>query len=104
MTQRATKLVIITEKVLLRELGQLVQRAGASGYTLTSAGGVGSRNIRSSGQPTVSDTYSNIRIEVITASEELARSIAKQVADRYFANYSGIAYLDEVEVLFAHNL
>jgi nitrogen regulatory protein PII len=104
MTQTATKLVIITEKVLLSKVTKIIQAAGATGYTLMAAGGVGSRNTRSSGQPTVSDTFSNIKIDVITASDDIAREIAKQISDKYFDNFSGIIYLDAIEVLYAHSL
>ncbi|MBK5930812.1 DUF3240 family protein [Halochromatium salexigens] len=104
MTQKATKLVIITEKVLLEKVTKIIQAGGATGYTVMAAGGVGSRNTRSSGQPAVSDTFSNIKIEVITASDDVARSIAKQVADKFFDNFSGLIYLDDIEVLYAHSL
>jgi nitrogen regulatory protein PII len=104
MTQTATKLVIITEKVLLSKITKIIQAAGATGYTVIAAGGVGSRNTRSSGQPAVSDTFSNIKIEVITADDDVSRTIAKQVADKYFDNFSGIIYLDAIEVLYAHSL
>jgi len=104
MTGKTTKLVIITEKVLLSKVTKIIQAAGATGYTVMAAGGVGSRNTRSSGQPAVSDTFSNIKIEVITANDDIARVIAKQVAEKYFDNFSGIIYLDEIEVLFAHSL
>ena len=104
MTGKATKLVIITEKVLLSKVTKIIHAAGATGYTVMGAGGVGSRNTRSSGQPAVSDSYSNVKIEVITASDDVARVIAKQVAEKYFDNFSGIIYLDVIEVLFAHSL
>jgi nitrogen regulatory protein PII len=104
MTEKVTKLVIITEKVLLSKVIKIIQAAGATGYTVMAAGGVGSRNTRSSGQPAVSDTFSNVKLEVITASEDLARNIADQVAKKYFDNFSGITYLDDVEVLYAHRL
>mgnify|MGYP001076976122 CR=1 FL=1 len=104
MAEQATKLVIITEKLLLREIGKLIDGAGATGYTVMAAGGKGSRNTRSSGQPAVSDTFSNIKIEVITTNEEQARQISDQVAKRYFDNFSGITYLDQIEVLYAHKL
>jgi nitrogen regulatory protein PII len=104
MTQRATKLVIITENVLLRKVTKIILDAGATGYTVMAAGGVGSRNTPSPIHSPVSDTYSNIKIEVITANEDVARAIAKQVADRYFDNFSGIIHLGEVEVLYAHSL
>jgi nitrogen regulatory protein PII len=104
MSQQASKLVIITEKVLLKEIIKLVKAAGATGYTVTAADGEGSRNVRSSGQPAVSDTFSNVKVEVITAREDLARRLADTIAGKYFGNYSGIAYLAAVEVLHSHQL
>ena len=103
MTQRASKLVIVTEKVLLKKVAQIIDAAGATGYTVVDAGGKGSRNVRSSGQPTVSDTYSNIKFEVLTPNREMAVKISDEVAAQFFDNYSGIAYLcDVMEVLHAH--
>ena len=104
MSQQATKLVIITEKVLLKEVVKIIDAAGATGYTVMAAGGKGSRNTRSSGQPAVSDTFTNVKLEVLTASEDVARAIADKIAKKYFDNFSGIAYIDTVEVLFAHQL
>ncbi len=104
MPQQATKLVIITEKVLMRDITKIIAAAGASGYTVMAADGKGSRNTRSSGQPAVSDTFSNIKLEVITAREDVARRIADEVARKYFDNFSGITYLDAIEVLYAHRL
>ncbi len=102
MTQQASKLIIITEKLLLSQIIKIIDKVGASGYTVLEAGGKGSRNVRSSGQPAVSDTYSNIKIEVLTADRAMAEQIADEVATRFFDNYSGIAYLCQAEVLHAH--
>jgi nitrogen regulatory protein PII len=104
MTQRATKLVIITEKLLLRHIADIIHANGASGYTVTPADGQGSRNLRSSGQPKVSDTFANIKIEVITMDEGTARKISEDVAKAYFDNFSGLTYIDDVEVLYAHSV
>jgi hypothetical protein len=102
MTQQASKLVIVTEKVLLKEIAKIIDAAGATGYTVVAAGGKGSRNVRSSGQPAVSDTFSNVKIEVLTASRETALKISDEVAKKFFDNYSGITYIHEAEVLRAH--
>jgi len=104
MTQQATKLVIITERLLLRHIAQIIDAAGATGYTVTAADGKGSRNIRSSGQPAVAESFSNVKIEVIVADEAVARKIADEVAGKYFDNFSGITYLDRIDVLYAHSL
>ncbi|MBE9211358.1 hypothetical protein IQ247_01265 [Plectonema cf. radiosum LEGE 06105] len=103
MTQKASKLVIVTEKVLMKKVAKIIDAAGATGYTVVDAGGRGSRNVRSSGQPTVSDTYSNVKFEVLTPNRDMAVKISDEVATQFFDDYSGIAYLCDVfEVLHAH--
>ena len=102
MVQQASKLVIVTEKLLLKKIAKIIDKAGASGYTVVDAGGQGSRNVRSSGQPTVSDTYSNIKLEVLTRNRDIAVKISDEVAAQFFDDYSGIAYICQAEVLHAH--
>ena len=103
MSKQASKLVIVTEKLLLKKIAKIIDEAGATGYTVVDAGGRGSRNVRSSGQPSVSDTQANIKFEILTPNREMAVKISDEVAARYFDDYSGIAYLcDVMEVLHAH--
>jgi len=102
MAQPASKLVIVTEKLLLKKIVKIIDAAGATGYTVVEAGGKGSRNVRSTGQPTVSETNSNIKIEVLTTSRDLAMKISDQVAEKYFEDFSGIAYICDAVVLHAH--
>jgi nitrogen regulatory protein PII len=104
MAKHATKLVIITEMLLLEHLVRIASKAGATGYTVTAAEGKGTRNARSPRRPSVSDTYEKVRFEVLTLEESIARAIADEVAANYFDNFSGIAYIDRVEVLYAHSL
>lgn len=98
------KLVIVTEKLLLKPIAKIIDEVGATGYTVMACGGKGSRNVRSSGQPNVSDTYSNVKIEVLTANREMALKISDQVATQFFEDYSGIIYICEAEILHAHKL
>lgn len=102
MTHQASKLVIVTEKLLLKKIAKIIDEAGATGYTVMEAGGKGSRNVRSSGQPSVGDSFSNIKIEVLTANRDMALKISDQVAAQFFEDYSGITYLCDAEVLHAH--
>ena len=102
MTQKASKLVIITEKLLLRKIVKIIDEAGATGYTVMETGGKGSRNVRSSGQPSVGDNFTNIKIEVLTANRDVAIKISDKVAAQFFDDYSGIAYICDAEVLHAH--
>lgn len=102
MSQQASKLVIITEKLLLKKIVKIINEAGATGYTVLSVGGQGSRNVRSTGQPTVGDSFSNIKFEVLTPTREMALKISDEVAEQFFEDYSGITYLCDAEVLHAH--
>ena len=103
MTQKACKLVIVTEKLLLKKIGKIIDEAGATGYTVGAAGGKGRRGVRASGQPIGGDTFSNVKFEVLTPSRDMAVKISDDVATKFFDDYSGIAYIcDVMEVLHAH--
>jgi nitrogen regulatory protein PII len=103
MAKPAKKLVIITEKVLLKKVAKIIEECGATGYTVLETGGKGSRNVRSSGQPNVSDTQVNIKFEILTDTRTLAEAIADRVAAEFFLNYAGIIYICDAEVLYAHS-
>ncbi len=102
MSQQATKLVIVTEKLLVKKIGKIIEELGATGYTVVPAGGKGSRNVRSSGQPSFSDDYSNVKIEILTRNRDTALNISDEVASQFFADYAGMAYICDAEVLHAH--
>lgn len=102
MTFKATKIVIITEKVILEGVTRIIEECGATGYTVTPAGGKGSRGMRSTDRPAVVDAFANVKLEVITTDPEVAERIANRVAETYFTNYAGITYLEPVEILRPH--
>ena len=104
MSQHATKLVIITEKLLYKHVARIIDAKGATGHTVIAAGGKGSRSTNTSAHPSVSDTFEKIKIEVVTQDETIARAIADEVASSYFDNFSGIIFIDQIEVLYAHSL
>lgn len=99
MTYEATKIVIITEKLIQDKVTRIIEAAGASGYTILAAGGKGRRGVRSTGRATVVDDFRNVKIEVIAGSREIAVNIADEVAEQFFRDYSGITYLEGVEIL-----
>ncbi len=103
MAKPSSKLVIITEKLLLKKIGAIIDEAGATGYTVLETGGKGSRNVRSSGQPSVSDTQANIKFEVLTENRDMALKISDRIALEFFSDYSGITYICDAEVLYAHS-
>lgn len=99
---KASKVVIITEKLILEQVAQVIESTGAKGYTVVAAGGKGSRGVRPASRAAVVDEFSNVKIEVITGDRQAANRIADEVAARFFDNYSGITYLEEVEILRPH--
>lgn len=98
MDHKAKKIVIITEKLIADGVTAIIEECGATGYTVVAAGGKGSRGVRSPDRNSLTDAYANVKIEVIT-TEKLANEIAQKVAAKYFENYSGITYLEDVEIL-----
>ncbi|MGG6297432.1 P-II family nitrogen regulator [Leptolyngbya sp. AN02str] len=102
MAKPAKKLVIVTEKILLKKIATIIDESGATGFTVVETGGKGSRNVRSSGQPNVSDTTANIKFEILTENRDMAEDIADKVAINFFNDYAGIAYICDAEVLYAH--
>lgn len=103
MAKSAKKLVIVTEKILLKKVAKIIDEAGATGYTVVETGGKGSRNVRSSGQPSVSDTQANIKFEVLTDTRDMAEKIADRVGVEFFLNYAGIIYICDAEVLYGQS-
>lgn len=99
MAHIASKVVIITEKLIVDKVTDLIEACGGKGYTIVAAGGKGTRGVRSTGRAAVVDELSNVKIEVITANREIANRIADAVADKFFDDYSGITYFEEVEIL-----
>lgn len=99
MQHTAKKVVIITEKVISEDVAKLIDECGATGYTITPAGGKGSRGLRSQGADALFDTNSNVKFEIITGSKDLAKKIYDSVTEQYLENYSGITYMEEVEIL-----
>ena len=99
MAHKAKKIVIITEKLILNGVTKIIDECGGTGYTVMAAGGKGTRNLRSTDRAAIVEAFANVKVEVITANEEIANRIADAVAEKYFKDYSGITYLQDVEIL-----
>ena len=96
----ATKVVIITERSILDGVAELLEAHGATGYTYTSAGGKGSRGKRRIDRaPQIAGILENVKIEVIVPDHTIAERITDAVLETYFDNYSGITYVEPVEIL-----
>jgi nitrogen regulatory protein PII len=101
MTQPATKVVIVTEEVIVKGIVKIIEEAGVHGYTVLAARGKGTHNVRPSSEPSVSADFTNVQIEAIVSDRETAERIADAVAAKYFKDYAAIVYLAQVEVLRA---
>lgn len=96
----AMKVVIITERSILDGVAELLEAHGATGYTYTAAGGKGSRGKRRIDRaPQVTGILENIKIEVIVPNHDVAERITEDVVATYFENYSGITYVEPIEIL-----
>lgn len=96
----AEKVVIITEKIISKGVCDIIEACGATGYTIVEAGGKGSRDVRSSAErASVVDDFTNVKIEVIVNDAAMAERIMDGVRDKYFENYSGITYLEDIRIL-----
>lgn len=97
---KAVKVVIITEKLISEGVCEIIDECGASGFTTVAAGGKGSRNIRATSErASVVSDFANIKIEAIVQTKKTAEEIIDKVAEKYFENYSGISYVEDVEIL-----
>jgi len=87
-------ITIVTEAVLETELREMLEKLGASGYTVTNARGSGSRGVRGADWL----TSSNIRIEIV-CGPDIADAIASHIRDRYYDDYAMILYESDVRVM-----
>lgn len=95
---KAKKVVIIIEAFILDNVIEVITKFGASGYTVQTTTGKGERGMRS--ESSFSGLFKNARIEIIT-SEEVGKKIADEVIEKFFKNYAGIVYMQDVESIRA---
>lgn len=100
---KVSKVVIITEKIIAEPICAMIEKTVATGYTLSNVAGKGSRDIRSSNDGTnLVGEFANVKIEIIVKNKSVAEEIIEKVNKKYFQNYSGIAFIEEVEILRLH--
>ena len=93
-THNRKLVTIVTEAALESALARDIEHLGAHGYTITDARGKGSRGVRSAGW----DSSSNIRMEVVCGATT-ADAICQHLEQNYYANYSMIVFVIDVDVL-----
>ncbi len=97
-THQKKKVEIIVEAPLLRAAIELIEQAGAKGYTvLPSRAGMGTHGPWESGQITEA---LHMELIIVIAEETVARRIMAE-AYALLGDYTAIIYLSDVEVLRA---
>jgi len=99
MFHTATKVTIIAERLLQDGIVKLLEADGAKGYTIVDGSGKGEHFNRASDRASMVSAFSIIRIEAIVTDRERGEKVARDIADRFFRQHSGIVYLSEIEVL-----
>ena len=99
MLHRATRISVIAEKLIQDGIVRIIEAAGATGYSFFDGAGKGQRGLHPAHRPSVVDGFSIVKIEAVVSDRRLAERIAEQVAEAFFETYSGVVYLDDVEVL-----
>lgn len=93
---RKKKIEIIVEAARARAIIEMIEDAGAKGYTVVpDVSGKGNRGVRDEAH--LSDVFRNMLIIVI-AAEEVASRIVEQ-SQSLLENYAGIVVVSEVEVV-----
>ena len=90
-----TLLTIITEQILESKLKDLVDRAGAEGYSVTSpVHGKGKHGERSG----PADMRDNIKM-VLVVPKEIAETILRTIEKEYGNTFSILAFMHDVDVV-----
>ncbi|NBB78948.1 MAG: hypothetical protein GVY36_05810 [Verrucomicrobia bacterium] len=99
MFHQALKLVIIVEHFVIEDVCRIIESHHTKGYTLVRAGGKGRHHFHAtSDRATVVEGFDNLKIEVVMHDRGVAEAIARDVLKECFEDYSGVMYLENVEV------
>lgn len=84
---------IVAEEVLEQLLVRDLDAAGATGWTVTTAHGQGSRGLRAG-----ASGGGNIRIETVL-DDEAADTVLERLAEHWFPHYAVVAWVEQVQVV-----
>ncbi len=99
MVHTATRVTIIAERLLEARITDIINKAGASGYTILDGSGKGQHGRHLSSGPAVINSFSILKIEFVVLDHKTALDVAHDIEKTCFDNYSGIVYLSKVEIL-----
>jgi hypothetical protein len=100
MFHRATKLIVITENIIRREVCDIIEQCGGTGYTLVPSGGKGLHGFHATAdEASLIDEFTNVKIEVVCRDRARAEAMAERIMKTCFDEYPGIIYLENVEII-----
>lgn len=102
MVTPATKVTIIAERLLEQAITDLINKAGATGYTTVEGRGKGQHGLHGGKGASLVDAFTIVKIEFVMKDRDAALAVAQTVSDRLFAKQSGIIYVSTVEVFRAN--
>jgi nitrogen regulatory protein P-II 2 len=86
-------ITIVAEEVLEQHLVRDLEANGATGWTITTAHGRGSRGLRAG-----ASGGGNVRIESV-ATAEVADAVLERLAEHWFPRYAVVAWVEQVQVV-----
>lgn len=98
-TFKATRITVVSEKLIQAGITRILDQAGATGYSFFEGGGKGAHGLHPAHRPTIVDDFAIVKIEAIVAGRDVAETIAERISDAYFGTHSAIVYLNQVEIL-----
>jgi len=99
MVHTATRVTVIVERLLESRITDIINNAGASGYTILDGSGKGQHGTHMSKGARVVNSFSILKIEFVVLDRDIALSVASEIEKTCFDNFSGIVYLSSVEIL-----
>lgn len=89
------KLLTITCEILAqKEIVEILQKHGITGYTIYEVGGSGTRGLRGQGFK----NEKNIKIEIVLRDKKL-QDVVEEISRTMFSNFAIILYVSDVRVV-----
>ncbi|TVQ34791.1 MAG: hypothetical protein EA356_09370 [Geminicoccaceae bacterium] len=101
MTQPATKLTIVVERLLEPVVERLLEAAQIKGYSVFPGGGRGSHGTHHAYSAQVVREFAIVKYEIVVADRAKAERVADTLISQHLTHQPGIVWLETVDVLRA---
>ena len=100
-THTAVKLTVIAERLVQKDIEAILAAEQVSGFSIFPGGGKGTHGIHHEDSAELVHEFSIIRLECLLINQQKAERIGQMLADGCLTDYSGIVWLQPVEVFRA---